>query len=110
MNLRSQEGICSSSSHLIPVVYIDPLTLQITWRSKHWYRTLAADKYFGTINCLILYKDHLTDLSNGYKNIVNNGLSKVCKIKVKENRMGKSRIDRQHWIQDTERRKKTAKK
>ena len=36
----------------------------------------------------------MTDLSNGYKNIVNNGLSKVCKIKVKENRMGKSRMDK----------------
>jgi hypothetical protein len=38
--------------------------------------------------------DHLTDLSNGYKNIVNNGLSQVCKIKVKENRMGKSKMDK----------------
>jgi hypothetical protein len=33
-------------------------------------------------------------LSNGYTNIVNNGLSQVCKIKVKENRMGKSKMDK----------------
>ena len=38
--------------------------------------------------------DHLTDLSNGYTNIVNNGLSQVCKIKVKENIMGKSKMDK----------------
>ena len=36
----------------------------------------------------------MTDLSNGYKNIVNNGLSQVCKIKVKENRMEKSKMDK----------------
>jgi hypothetical protein len=47
-----------------------------------------------TINCLILHKDHFTDLSNGYTNIVNNELSKVCKIKVKETRTGKSRMDK----------------
>ena len=41
-----------------------------------------------------MHKDHLTDLSNGYKNIVNNELSKVCKIKVKETRTGKSRMDK----------------
>jgi hypothetical protein len=33
-------------------------------------------------------------LSNGYTNIVNNELSKVCKIKVKETRTGKSRMDK----------------
>ena len=33
-------------------------------------------------------------MSNGYKNIVNNELSKVCKIKVKETRTGKSRMDK----------------
>ena len=36
----------------------------------------------------------MTDLPNGFKNIVNNGFSKVCKIKIKENRTGKSRMDK----------------
>ena len=33
-------------------------------------------------------------MSNGYTNIVNNELSKVCKIKVKETRTEKSRMDK----------------
>ena len=36
----------------------------------------------------------MTDLSNGYKNIVNNELLKVCKIKIKETRTGKCKMDK----------------